>query len=132
MVPEQTPLEAWVPWGLGGDRMADDRLICRDFMALARTIGLPQGDADRAISELVDQLANAVGIIRQPDSASETEIAATAQGQVLALASDAHWIMAIAESGIRRNPRRSYLIKKGLQIPLNPFDPGDRLRRATG
>lgn len=80
--------------GLGGDRMAlklngkDDRLTRRDFMALARTIGLPQGDADKAISELIDHLANAVGIVRLPDFASETEAAATAHNQVLALADE--------------------------------------------
>jgi serine/threonine-protein kinase HipA len=80
--------------GLGGDRMAlklngkDDRLTRRDFMALARTIGLPQGDADRAIAELVDRLTDAAKIVRLPGFALEPEAAATVQGQVLTLASE--------------------------------------------
>ena len=77
--------------GLGGDRMAlklggkDDRLTRRDFMTLARTIGLPQGDAETAIAELTGSLAQAVETIRLPAFAAEAEAAATVQGQVLAL-----------------------------------------------
>lgn len=80
--------------GLGGDRMAlklnskDDRLTRRDFMALARTIGLPQADADKAIAELIDRIACAVETVRLPGFAAESEAAATVQGQVLALASE--------------------------------------------
>ncbi len=80
--------------GLGGDRMAlklngkDDRLTRRDFMALARTIGLPQGDADKAMSELIDRLTNALEIVRLPGFASEPEAAAAVQDQVLALAGE--------------------------------------------
>ncbi|WP_176590136.1 HipA domain-containing protein [Sphingobium sp. EM0848] len=80
--------------GLGGDRMAlklngkDDRLTRRDFMALARTIGLPRDDAERAIAELIDRLTNAVEIVRLPGFALEPEAAATVQGQVLALAGE--------------------------------------------
>ena len=80
--------------GLGGDRMAlklggkDDRLTRRDFMTLARTIGLPQGDAERAIAELTGSLAQAVGTVRLPAFAAEGEVAATVQGQVLALTSE--------------------------------------------
>lgn len=77
--------------GLGGDRMAlklggkDDRLTRRDFMTLARTIGLPQGDAETAIAELTGSLAQAVETVRLPAFAAEAEVAATIQGQVLAL-----------------------------------------------
>ena len=77
--------------GLGGDRMAlklggkDDRLTRLDFMTLARTIGLPQGDAETAIAELTGSLAQAVETIRLPAFAMEAEVAVTVQGQVLAL-----------------------------------------------
>lgn len=80
--------------GLGGDRMAlklngkDDRLARRDFMALARTIGLPQGDADRAIGELVNRVIGAAEIVRLPGFALEPEAAAAVQGQVLTIASE--------------------------------------------
>ncbi|GFZ79683.1 MULTISPECIES: HipA domain-containing protein [Sphingobium] len=80
--------------GLGGDRMAlklngkDDRLTRRDFMTLARTIGLPRDDAERAIAELIDCLTNAVEIVRLPGFALEPEAAASVQGQVLALAGE--------------------------------------------
>lgn len=80
--------------GLGGDRMAlklngkDDRLTRRDFMTLARTIGLPQGDAETAIAELTGSLAQAVGTVRLPAFAAEAEGAAAVQGQVLALTSE--------------------------------------------
>lgn len=77
--------------GLGGDRMAlklggkDDRLTRRDFMTLARTIGLAQGDAETAIAELTGSLAQAVETIRLPAFAAVPEAAATVQDQVLAL-----------------------------------------------
>jgi serine/threonine-protein kinase HipA len=77
--------------GLGGDRMAlklngkDDRLTRRDFMTLARTIGLPQSDAERAIAELTGSLAQAVETIRLPAFAAEAEAAIIVQGQVLAV-----------------------------------------------
>ncbi|WP_019054024.1 HipA domain-containing protein [Sphingobium xenophagum] len=80
--------------GLGGDRMAlklngkDDRLTRGDFMTLARTIGLPQGDAETAIAELTGSLAQAVGTVRLPAFAAEAEGAAAVQGQVLALTSE--------------------------------------------
>ncbi|NWK94651.1 type II toxin-antitoxin system HipA family toxin [Sphingobium lactosutens] len=79
---------------LGGDRMAlklngkDDRLARRDFMALARTIGLPRNDAERAIAGLIDRLTKAVEFVRLPGFALEPEAAATVQGQVLALAGE--------------------------------------------
>ena len=52
--------------GLAGDRMAlklngkDDRLTRRDFLTLARTIGVSQGTAEAAIVELTASLTNAV------------------------------------------------------------------------
>lgn len=80
--------------GLGGDRMAlklngkDDRLTRGDFMTLASTISLPQGDAETAIAELTGSLAQAVGTVRLPAFAAEAEGAAAVQGQVLALTSE--------------------------------------------
>lgn len=62
----------------------DDRLARRDFMALARSVGLPRGDADTAISEVTGRLANAVEIVRLPGFAAET--AASVQDRVLMLA----------------------------------------------
>lgn len=76
---------------LGGDRMAlklggkDDRLTRRDFMTLARTIGIPQGDAENAIAGLTDSLAQAVKTVRLPAFAMNAEVATTIQDQVLAL-----------------------------------------------
>lgn len=80
--------------GLGGDRMAlklngkDDRLSRRDFMTLARTIGLAQSEADRAIAELTGSLAEAVGTLRLPAFAMDAPAAVTVQDQVLALAGE--------------------------------------------
>ncbi len=80
--------------GLGGDRMAlklngkDDRLTRRDFMMLARTIGLPQSDAEAAITRLTDSLAQAVETVRLPAFAAEAEAAAIIQDQVLAIAGE--------------------------------------------
>lgn len=77
--------------GLGGDRMAlklngkDDRLTRRDFMALARTIGQPQGDADRGINEVSNRLTKALEAVRLPDFVLKSETAALIQGQVLTL-----------------------------------------------
>ncbi|WP_312217528.1 HipA domain-containing protein [Sphingobium yanoikuyae] len=77
--------------GLGGDRMAlklngkDHRLTRRDFMALARTIGLSQSDAEAAIAELTGSLAQAVETVRLPAFVAETEAAATVQDQILAI-----------------------------------------------
>lgn len=80
--------------GLGGDRMAlklngkDDRLSRRDFMMLGSTIGLTQSEASRAIAELTDSLAEAVGTLRLPAFAVDAPAAVTVQDQVLALAGE--------------------------------------------
>ena len=63
----------------------DNRLTRRDFMTLARTIGLPQSDAEAAIAELTGSLAQAVETVRLPAFAAEAEAAATAQSQILAI-----------------------------------------------
>ncbi|QHL92026.1 type II toxin-antitoxin system HipA family toxin (plasmid) [Sphingomonas changnyeongensis] len=77
--------------GLGVDRMAlklngkDDRLTRQDFVALARTIGLTVGDAETAMSEIVDRLAKGVQALRLPAFASQSHAARCAQGKVSAL-----------------------------------------------
>jgi serine/threonine-protein kinase HipA len=71
--------------GLGGDRMAlklngkDDRLSPRDFLALARTIGLTAGDAEAAMAEL------AAVTLRLPDFAGQSEATKAAQDKVIAI-----------------------------------------------
>lgn len=77
--------------GLAGDRMAlklngkDDRLTRGDFLTLARTIGLTQGDAEAAIAELTKTLLMAVETVRLPPFAAATEAATAVQHQVLEL-----------------------------------------------
>lgn len=77
--------------GLIGDRMAlklngkDDRLTRSDFMTLARTIGLPQGAAETAITDLTTRLRAEVDAIRLPVFAATTAAARAAQDQVLGL-----------------------------------------------
>lgn len=78
--------------GLVGDRMAlkvngkDDRLTRRDFMALARTMGVPLSAAEEAIGELVGNLLRAVEAVRLPTFALDSKAAADIQDQVLSLA----------------------------------------------
>ncbi|MBP7337801.1 type II toxin-antitoxin system HipA family toxin [Niveispirillum sp.] len=78
--------------GLAGDRMAlkvngkDDRLTRRDFMALARTIGVPLGAAEDAIIELVSNLVRALETVCLPTFALDSKAAADIQDQVLSLA----------------------------------------------
>lgn len=79
--------------GLGGDRMAlklngkDDRLTRCDFIALARTMGLPQSQAEDAIRALIGHLSSAVETVRLPYFA-ETDVAATTHSQILTLVSE--------------------------------------------
>jgi serine/threonine-protein kinase HipA len=77
--------------GLGGDRMAlklngrDDRLTRRDFLALARTIGLSAGDAETAIAELTARVAERARELPLPAFAAEAEGARAARDKVIAL-----------------------------------------------
>jgi serine/threonine-protein kinase HipA len=77
--------------GLGGDRMAlklngrDDRLTRSDFQATARTIGLREGEANGAITELVERVAAAIQALRPPAFAAESEIARATQDRMFAL-----------------------------------------------
>jgi serine/threonine-protein kinase HipA len=77
--------------GLGGDRMAlklngkGDRLSPRDFLALARTIGLTAGDAEAAMAELAARLAERAVTLRLPDFAGQSEATKAAQDKVIAI-----------------------------------------------
>lgn len=80
--------------GLAGDRMAlklngkDDSLKRKDFLALARTIGLSAGDAETAIADLTARVADRVQGLQLPAFAAGTEAARTAQQKVVALVSE--------------------------------------------
>jgi serine/threonine-protein kinase HipA len=80
--------------GLAGDRMAlklngkDDRLSVQDFIALARTIGLPAGEAEATVAELAARLAARAGSLRLPEFAGRSENARTMQDKVIAIVSE--------------------------------------------
>jgi serine/threonine-protein kinase HipA len=80
--------------GLAGDRMAlklngkDDRLTRKDFLALARTIGLSAGDAETAIADLTARVADRVQRLQLPAFAAGTETARTTLEKVIALVSE--------------------------------------------
>jgi serine/threonine-protein kinase HipA len=63
--------------GLNSDRMAlklngkDDRLSRGDFLAAARTIGLTEGEANAALTELVERVEAATPHLRLPAFAAE-------------------------------------------------------------
>lgn len=77
--------------GLGGDRMAlklngkDDRLTRQDFLILARTIGLTVGDAEAAIGELTERLAERAKTLSLPAFAGQSEAANTAENKMIAV-----------------------------------------------
>ncbi|TPE58561.1 HipA domain-containing protein [Sandaracinobacter neustonicus] len=80
--------------GLGGDRMAlklngkDDRLTRGDFLAAARTIGLAEGKADVAMTELVELVAAAAPALRLPAFAAELESVRTVRDKMTTLIAD--------------------------------------------
>jgi serine/threonine-protein kinase HipA len=63
----------------------DDRLSPRDFLALARTIGLTAGDAEAAMAELAARLAERAVTLRLPDFAGQSEATKAAQDKVIAI-----------------------------------------------
>lgn len=77
--------------GLGGDRMAlklngkDDGLTRQNFLALARTIGVPEGDAETAIADLTGRVAERAQGLQLPAFAVNAEAARTAQDKVITL-----------------------------------------------
>lgn len=80
--------------GLGSDRMAlklngkDDRLSRGDFLAAARTIGLTEGEANAALTELVEQVQAAAPNLRLPAFAAEIGGARAIQDQMASIIAD--------------------------------------------
>ena len=80
--------------GLAGDHMAlklngkDDRLNPQDFMALARTIGLPAGIAEAAVTELAARLVERAASLRLPEFVRKSEWAMAAQDKVIAIVNE--------------------------------------------
>ncbi len=76
--------------GLATDRMAlklngkDDRLTMADFLALARTIGLPMGNAEAAVNALTTTLLEHGAEMDLPEFASQLETATRVRRQVRA------------------------------------------------
>jgi serine/threonine-protein kinase HipA len=77
--------------GLGSDRMAlklngkDDRLTRHDFLSLARTIGLPVGEAEEVLGELAARLAERAKTLGLPSFAEKSEGIRIARDKVEAI-----------------------------------------------
>lgn len=77
--------------GLGSDRMAlklngkDDRLTRHDFLSLARTIGLPVGEAEEVLGELAARLAERAKALGLPSFAEKSEGIRIARDKVEAI-----------------------------------------------
>lgn len=80
--------------GLGGDRMAlklngkDDRLTRQDFLALARTIGLPVGEAEAALRSVAERLLDRTKTLDIPAFAAQSAAARTARDKVIAIVAE--------------------------------------------
>ena len=80
--------------GLAGDRMAlklngkDDRLRLRDFLAMARTIGLPGGEAETAAAELSARLSRYAAAPELPELAQQSETARTMRDRVTGIVAE--------------------------------------------
>ena len=80
--------------GLGGDRMAfklngkDDRLRLRDFLATARTIGLPDGEAEAAVTDLATRLSGCATTVELPVFARQSEAAMSMRDRVSRIATE--------------------------------------------
>ena len=80
--------------GLAGNRMAlklngkDDRLRLRDFLAMARTIGLPAGEAETAVAELTTRLSRRAAILELPELAQQSETARTMRDRVTGIVAE--------------------------------------------
>ena len=66
----------------------DDRLARSDFQAAARTIGLMEGEADRAMTELAERVAAAAPTLRLPAFTAELEGARAVQDKMVPLMAD--------------------------------------------
>jgi serine/threonine-protein kinase HipA len=80
--------------GLGSDRMAlklnakDDRLSRGDFLAAARTIGLAEGKANAALTELVERVEAAAPNLRLPAFAGGMDGARAIRNQMVSIIAD--------------------------------------------
>ncbi len=80
--------------GLGGDRMAfklngkDARLRLRDFLAMARTIGLPDGEAEAAAADLAIRLSRCAATAELPVFARQSQAAMTMRDRVSRIATE--------------------------------------------
>jgi serine/threonine-protein kinase HipA len=66
----------------------DDRLSLQDFLALARTIGLPTGEAEATVAELASRLAARAASLRLPDFAGRSDSVRAAQDKVIAMVTE--------------------------------------------
>jgi len=79
---------------LAGDRMAlklngkDDRLRRRDFLMLARTIGLPGAEAEIALADLTARLSRRAGALELPEFAQGWEVANTMRDNVIGIVAE--------------------------------------------
>lgn len=80
--------------GLGGDHMAlklngkDDGLKLNDFLALARTIGLPTGKAEEALTETSARLLECAESLHLPDFFGHSESALSMRNKVVAIVAE--------------------------------------------
>ena len=80
--------------GLGGDHMAlklngkDDRLSPQDFLALARTIGLPVGKAEAALNEVAVRLLERAASLLLPDFVGHSDSALSMRNKVIMIATE--------------------------------------------
>ena len=77
--------------GLAGDRMAlklngkDDRLRLRDFLTMARTIGLPSSEAEAALEIVAARLSHRATSLELPEFAQQSDAATTMRDHVLGI-----------------------------------------------
>ena len=66
----------------------DDRLRLRDFVAMARTIGLPAGEAETAVAELSVRLSRYAAALELPELAQQSEAARTMRDRVTGIVAE--------------------------------------------
>ena len=80
--------------GLAGDRMAlklngkDGRLDMQDFVALARTIGLPTGEVEATIADLASLVGECASSLRLPHFVGQSAGAQSARDRVVAIVTE--------------------------------------------
>ncbi len=66
----------------------DDRLRRRDFLMLARTIGLPGAEAEVALADLTAQLSRRAGTLDLPEFAQGWQPANTMRDRVISIVAE--------------------------------------------